>query len=119
MDPNACKSQTGYVFLKCGAPISWKSTKQTVTITFTNHAELLAFHEAARECVWLRTMERIVNQQCHIQEEGTKPTVIFEDIVACIRHMSSGFIKADGTKDNSPHIFRFTQDLIKKNQVDI
>ena len=26
-DPNAGKSQTGYVFLKCGAPISWKPPK--------------------------------------------------------------------------------------------
>ena len=63
--------------------------KQTVTATSTNHAELLAFHKAARECIWLRTMERIINQQCRIQEEETKPTVIFEDNVACIRQMSS------------------------------
>jgi hypothetical protein len=63
-DVTAGKSQTGYIFLKNGAPISWKSTKQTVTATSTNHAELLAFHEAARECVWLRTMERILMQQC-------------------------------------------------------
>ena len=49
-DMTAGKSQTGYIFMKCGAPISWKSTKQTITATSTNHAELLAFHEAAREC---------------------------------------------------------------------
>jgi hypothetical protein len=118
-DPNAGKSQTGYIFLKCGAPISWKSMKQTVTATSTNHAELLAFHEAARECVWLRTLERIINQQCRIQEEEMKPMVIYEDNAACIRQMSSGFIKADRTKHISPHIFSFTQDLIDKGQVDI
>ena len=50
-DPNAGKSETAYIFLKCGALISWKSTKQMVTATSTNHAELLAFHETARECV--------------------------------------------------------------------
>ena len=61
-DVNAGKSQTGYIFLKCGAPIFWKSTKQIVTATSTNHAKLLAFHEAAREVVWLRTMERILDQ---------------------------------------------------------
>ena len=84
-DPNAGKSQTWYIFLKCGAPISWKSTKQTVTATSTNHAKLLAFHKAARECVWLKTMERIINQQCRIEEEETKPTEIFEGNAVCIK----------------------------------
>ena len=117
-DPNAGKSQTSYIFLKYGAPISWKLTKQTVTATSTNHAELLAFHEAARKCVWLRTMERIINQQCKIQEE-VKPTTIFKDNATCIRQMSSGFIKVDRTKHISPHIFSFTQDLIDKGQLEI
>ena len=118
IDPNAGKSQTGYIFLKCGAPIWWKSTKQTVAATSTNHAKLLAFHEATRECVWLRTIERIIRQQCQIQEEE-KPTTIFEDNAACIRQMSSGFIKADRTKHISPHIFSFSQDLIDKGQIEI
>jgi hypothetical protein len=43
------KSQTGYIFIKNGTPISWKSVKQTVTATSTNHAKLLAFHKTARE----------------------------------------------------------------------
>jgi hypothetical protein len=51
MDEVAGKSQTGYIFIRDGAPISWKSVKQTVTATSTNHAELLAFHEAAMEAV--------------------------------------------------------------------
>ena len=72
------KSQTGYLFLKNGAPISWKSTKQTITAISTNHAELLAFHEAARECVWLRSMENIMMEQCKIKTKN-QPTVIYED----------------------------------------
>ena len=63
-------------------------------------------------------MERIINQQCKIQEEE-KPTTIFEDNVACIRQMSSGFVKADRIEHISPHIFSFTQDLIEKGQVEI
>ena len=117
-DVVAGKSQTGYIFLKNGAPISWKSTKQTVTATSTNHAELLAFHEAARECVWLRTMEQIIVDQCKIQFQD-KPTVVFEDNAACIRQMSSGFIKADRTKHISPHIFTYSQDLIENKQLEI
>lgn len=117
-DLNAGKSQTGYIFLKNGAPISWKSTKQTVTATSTNHAELLAFHEAARETVWLRTMERILNQQCKLKI-ADRPTIIYEDNSACVRQMSSGFIKADRTKHVSPHIFGFTQDLMDQKQLEI
>ena len=63
-------------------------------------------------------IEQIPNQQCKIQEEE-KPTTIFKDNATCIRHMSSGFIKADRTKHISPHIFSFTQDLIDKGQLKI
>jgi hypothetical protein len=117
-DPSAGKSQTGYIFIKCGAPISWKSTKQTTTATSTNHAELLAFHEAARESVWLRTMDQILKRQCRLKEEE-QPTIIFEDNAACVRQMESRFIKADRTKHISPHIFNFAQDLIDQGQLAI
>ena len=118
IDMAAGKSHTRYLFLKNGAPISWKSTKQTNTATSTNHAELLAFHEATRECVWLRTMENILMEQCRLKTKD-QPTVIFEDNAACIQQMSSGFIKADRTKHISPHIFTFSQDLIEKGQLEI
>lgn len=75
------KFQTWYIFLKNGAPILWKPIKQTVTTTSTNHAELLALHEASREVVWLRTMEKVLAKQCKI-ELGTKLTIIYEDNVA-------------------------------------
>jgi hypothetical protein len=37
----------------CGgdASISWHSMKQTITATLSNHIEILAIHEANRECV--------------------------------------------------------------------
>ena len=108
---NAQKLQIGYIFLKCGAPISWKSTKQTVTATSTNHTELLAFHEATHETMWLRTIEHILNQQCKLKN-ADQPTTIYEDNSTCITQMSSGFIKTDKTKHISPHIYGFTQDLI-------
>lgn len=92
--------------------------KQTVTATSTNHTELLAFHEAAREFVWLRTMEEIVIQQCGIKTKD-QPTTIFKDNSTCIIHMSSGFSKADRTKHISPHIFGYTQDLVKKGHLKI
>ena len=77
------KSQTGYIFLKNGAPISWKFVKQTITTTSTNHAELLALHEAAREAVWLRTMVQAISEQCNISH-NTNATIIYEDNAAAV-----------------------------------
>jgi hypothetical protein len=118
IDPLSGKSQTSYIFIKNGPPISWRSTKQTVTTTSINHAELLAFHEASREAVWLRTM-----QQAILQMSGLPPkdnaTTIFEDNAACIEQVSSGFIKAERVKHISPHLFGYTQDLIETNQIQV
>ena len=112
------KSQTGYIFIKNGAPISWRSTKQTVTATSTNHAELLAFFEASREAVWLRTMHQAIAQMTGLKL-APKATTIFEDNAACIDQVSSGFIKADRVKHISPHIFGYTQDLTESNQIEV
>ena len=110
------KSQTGYIFLKNGAPICWRSTKQTITATSTNHAELLAFHEAARKAVWLHTMQSAISEMAGFHLEK-KPTTIFEDNAACIEQVSSSFIKADRVKHISPHSFSYTQDLTESHQI--
>ncbi|XP_074324386.1 secreted RxLR effector protein 161-like [Apium graveolens] len=52
-DPHVGRSQTSYLFTYCGTGIAWKSTKQTMAVTSSNHAELLAIHKACRECVWI------------------------------------------------------------------
>jgi hypothetical protein len=55
-DPRNGRSQTGYVFLHSGTTISWKSCKQTLVATFTNHSKIIVLYEASRECAWLRRM---------------------------------------------------------------
>ena len=57
-DPHNARSQTGFVFLHGGTAISWKSSKQTLVATSTNHSEIIVLFEASRECVWLR---RVIN----------------------------------------------------------
>ncbi|CAH9071211.1 unnamed protein product [Cuscuta europaea] len=57
-DPRKGRSQTGYLFTCGGTSVSWRSMKQTIAETSSNHAELLAIHEASRECVYLRTVIR-------------------------------------------------------------
>ena len=55
-DPHKARSQTGYVFSCNGVAISWKSVKQTMVATPSNHSEILTLHEASHECIWLRSM---------------------------------------------------------------
>ena len=50
-DPHNARSQTGFVFLHGGTAISWKSSKQTLIATSTNHSEIIVLYEASRECV--------------------------------------------------------------------
>ena len=117
-DPKSGKSQTGYIFLKNGAPISWKSAKQSMTATSTNHAELIAFHEASRKLVWLCTVERLITSQTCI-EIAKEPTVIHEDNSACVSQVATGFIKADRIKYVDLQIFSFTQDLIQNRELQV
>ena len=50
-DPHNGKSQTGYLFTCGGTAVSWRSTKQTLSATSSNHAEIIAVHEASRALV--------------------------------------------------------------------
>ena len=52
-DPHNARSQTSFVFLHGGTAISWKSSKQTLVATSTNHSEIILLFEATCECVWL------------------------------------------------------------------
>ena len=47
-DPHKGRSQTGYVFNCNGTAISWRSVKQTMVATSSNHSEILAIHEIGR-----------------------------------------------------------------------
>lgn len=115
-DPHCGRSQTGYVFLCGGTAISWRSMKQTITATSSNHAELLAIHETSRECVWLRSVIQYIRGACGLTSEKNEPTTLFEDNVACIAQLKEGFIKGDRTKHISPK-FWFTHDLQKNREV--
>ena len=50
-DPHNTISLTWFVFSHSGTTISWKSSKQTLVATSTNHSEIIALYEASRECV--------------------------------------------------------------------
>ncbi|XP_074364022.1 secreted RxLR effector protein 161-like [Apium graveolens] len=82
-DPHLRRSQTCYLFTYYGTAISWKSTKQTMATTSSNHAELLAIHEASRECIWLRSVIQHIRESCGLS--SISDTILFEDNTTCIR----------------------------------
>ena len=69
----------------CGTMISWRSVKQTITTTSSNHAEILALHEASRECVWLRSIIQHVRQTCGLSVGKMKPVISRQDITNLIK----------------------------------
>ena len=47
-DQYKARSLTGYLFTCGDTTISWRSMKQTLVVTSSNHAEIIAIHEASR-----------------------------------------------------------------------
>ncbi|GJZ72565.1 hypothetical protein Tco_0636711 [Tanacetum coccineum] len=115
-DPHTGRSQTGYVFTSSNTAISWRSVKQTMSATSSNHAEILAIHEASRECVWLRSVIQHIRESCGISSGQEAPTIVHEDNAACIAQLKDGYIKGDRTKHILPKFF-FTHDLQKSGDI--
>ena len=84
LDPHKARSQTGYIFTYGNTAISWRSVKQTMVTTSSNHSKILAMHEASRECVWLRSMIQHIRESCGLPSIKNNPTVLYEDNAACI-----------------------------------
>jgi hypothetical protein len=116
-DPHTSKSQTGYVFLCGGTAISWKSSKQTLVSTSTNHSEILALYEASRECVWLRRVITHIQMTCGLNTIQT-PTIIYEDNAACVAQVQTGYVKSGLTKHIHPKFF-YAHELQKINEVKV
>jgi hypothetical protein len=72
--------------------------------TSTNHFEIIALYEASRECVWLRRMISCIEKLCGIGSSESR-TIIYEDNVACISQMQTGYIKSNITKHIAPKLF--------------
>ena len=83
-DPHKTRSQTGYLFTYEGIIISWRSMKQTLAATSSNHAEIIVIHETSRKCVWLRSITQHIQEMCGFFMQKYIPTTLYEDSVACI-----------------------------------
>jgi hypothetical protein len=102
--PHNARSQTRYMFLHGGTAISWKSCKQTLVATSTNHLEIIALYEASRECAWLH---RMIDHMHKSYEIGAIEShiIIYEDNTTCVAQMQTGYIKTNYTKHIYPKLF--------------
>ncbi|KAF3677066.1 Gamma aminobutyrate transaminase 3, chloroplastic [Capsicum annuum] len=98
------RSQTYNVFTCGDTIISWRYTKQSIVATSSNHAKIIAIHEASRECVWLRSMIHLIREKCGVKYNNL-PTILYRDNSAYIAHLKGGFINGDKTKHILPKLF--------------
>ena len=95
-----------------------RSIKQTMVVTSSNHLEILAIHEASRECIWLRSMIQHIRESCGLSSIKGDLTTLFENNVACIAQIIESYIKEDRTKHISPKFF-CTHELQKSGEIDV
>ena len=89
-----------------------------MTATSSNHSEILAIHEASRECVWLRSVIQHIKGTSGLASSNMDPTILYEDNTACISQIKEGFIKGDRIKHISPKFF-YTHELQKNGEINV
>ena len=67
------KSTSGYVFVMCGAAVSWQSKKQSTIALSTTEAELMAITSSMKELLWFR------HHLSGLRLERTQPTTLLVD----------------------------------------
>lgn len=84
----------------CGYLLSRLSPSPTL-----NHLEILALHEASRECVWLQSIMHYIQITSNLASVIDIPTIIYENNIACLAQIRGGYNKRDRTKYISPKFF--------------
>lgn len=110
-DINDRKSNSGFVFLFRGAPISWGCHKQTTVSISSTEAEYVSLSEACQESVAIR---RFLDEVDYKQKN---PTLVFEDNQSCIQLASCERIGR-----RSKHIetrYHYVRDLNETNIIDL
>ncbi|KAM3394005.1 hypothetical protein P3S68_003006 [Capsicum galapagoense] len=116
-DPHKARSQIGYVFIYGGSTISWRYTKKSIIATSSNHTEIIAIHEASRECVWLRSMIHLIRENCGVKYDNL-PIILYRDNSVYIAHLKVGFINGERTKHILPKLF-YIHELQKNDDINV
>ena len=126
-NPDDRSSRTGIMLWSWGGPIEWSSKKQRAIALSSTEAEYMAAASAVQSVVWGRRLFEefgytdlgILDSNAVATEEeqqGHRPTVIFEDNTGCI-----SWSKNPGTDhQRSKHIdlkYHYIQSMVKKGVV--
>lgn len=103
------RSVSGYVFVKNGGAISWKSKKQPIVTLSSTEAEYVALTKCAQESIWLDKLEN------DMLERKNNPTIIYEDNTGAISLSDKSAIS-----DRSKHIqvrYHFIRECVKRKDL--
>ena len=113
-DPDDSRSTNGYVILKQGGPVAWKSQKQQSVALSSTEAEYVGQTMAATTIMWSRNLLH------ELQITGTIPknaTVIYADNQGAIKLAENPIFKK-----RSKHIavkYHYTRDLIQFGEISL
>ncbi|KAM3379742.1 hypothetical protein P3S68_012156 [Capsicum galapagoense] len=116
-NPHKSRSHTYNVFTCGDTAISRRYTKQSIIATSSNHAEIIAIHEASRECVWLRFMIHLIREKCGVNYDNL-PIILYKDNSTYIAHPKGGFINEDRTNHILPKLF-YIHELQKNDDINV
>ena len=105
------KSTSGHIFLLQGAPISWRSKRQTSIALSNAEAEYIAASEAAKEALYLR----LTLNTFFLMEKQIQTVILKEDNESCILIGSNPELH-----QRTKHIdmrYHFLRDHIKKGDI--
>ena len=83
-NPDTRRSRSGWVYMLCGAALSWRSKTQSVCAISTADSEMYAAVAAVKECKYLR------DQLARLGLYQSDPTVLFEDNRATLAIATNG-----------------------------
>ena len=104
------RSTTGYVFTLAKAPVSWKSTLQSIVALSTTEVEYMATTEAVKEAIWLQgLLDELGFRQKHIKVHCDSQSAI---------HLAKNQVYHARTK----HIdvkYHFVREILEKDHIQI
>jgi hypothetical protein len=108
---DTAKSTSGVVFYFAGAPVSWRSSKQTAVALSSVEAEYMALAAAARQAIWMRRLLCDLG----VLEDGDEATLIGEDNQGAIHLLHN-----PSSSRRTRHInvsFHFAREHIQNKQI--
>ncbi|CAA9993736.1 unnamed protein product [Nesidiocoris tenuis] len=106
------RSLTGYIFVKCDAPISWCTKRQPTVALSTTEAEYMSLSAATQEALWLRGISlELMPASC------IGPTRIFVDNEGARKLALNGAYQARTKHIDVRH--HFVRERIQKKEIEL